>query len=135
MPWDGTAENMQPDSPIPAVAPDPIPVVATNTATGQRVAVDIAGPLRVAIEKAITDVVSQHPSVGIVRDVMRDRVFTDRTMLHGASIDLVAATVAALATILNPGSTFAAAAWVVTAVLASKTLIHAAVIRAMREVA
>ena len=131
MPWDPSpAQEMQPDTPPPATPAEPIPVVATS-ADGVRVGVDIGPPLKAAIETAINDVVSAHPTIGVVRQVMLDRVFTDRALLHGASIDFAAASVATLATIVNPDSRFTAVAWVITACLAAKTLVHAGVIRAM----
>jgi len=131
MPWDRPppAQDMQPDTPTPAVA-ETLPVVATN-ADGVRVGVDMAGPLRAAIEKSIADIVAQHPAVGAVRTVMRDKVFTDRALLQGACIDVVAASVATVSTLVNPDGRFAAACWVVTAALAGKTMLHAAVVRAL----
>ena len=132
MPWDRPppAEVMQPDTPTPAVA-ETLPVVATNP-EGVRVGVDIGPQLQAAINKAIEDVVAKHPAVGVVRDVMRDRVFTDRALLQGACIDVVAASVAVVLTFVSPDGRFTAAAWVVTAALAAKTGLHALVVRALR---
>jgi hypothetical protein len=114
---------MQPDTPTPGVA-EPIPTVATSP-EGVRVGVDIGPPLQAAINKAIDDVVAKHPAVGAVRTVMRDKVFTDRALLQGASIDLVAASVATVSTFLSPDGRFTAAAWVITGALAAKTLLSA----------
>lgn len=124
-PW--TAEQMQPDSPIPAVA--------TNYETGQQVRVDIGPPLKAAIQQAINDAVGQHPvAEAVARKILQERPLREVVLLHGAAIDITVAIVAALSTIVSPTSTFTAAAWVVAAVLAVKTLIQTGVTAAAEEV-
>jgi len=141
MPWDTvavpppppaalTAEQMQPDTPIPAVVPPPVPAVATNTATGQRVAVEIGGPLRAAIDQAITEAVTAHPVLGTaVTTVVRDRERADRTLMQSSLIDVVVAVVAALVTVVSPDSELVGVLWLAAAVLASRTMLTAAIDR------
>ena len=125
-----TAEQMQPDTPIPAVVPPPVAATATNTATGQRVAVEIGGPLRAAIDQAITDAVSAHPVLGTaVTAVVRDRERADRTIMQSSLIDVVVAVVAALVTIVSPDSQAVGVLWLAAAVLASRTMLTAAIDR------
>jgi hypothetical protein len=121
---------MQPDTPIPAVVPAPVPAVATNTATGQRVAVEIGGPLRAAIDQAITEAVSAHPVLGTaVTAVVRDRERADRTLMQSSLIDVVVAIVAALVTVVSPDSELVGVLWLAAAVLASRTMLTAAIDR------
>jgi len=124
------AEQMQPDTPIPAVVPPPVSATATNTATGQQVAVEIGGPLRAAIDAAITDAVSAHPVLGTaVTAVVRDRERADRTLMQSSLIDVVVAIVAALVTIVSPDSPAVGVLWLAAAVLASRTMLTAAIDR------
>lgn len=120
------AQAMTPD--IPAV-----PVVATNTVTGQRIQVNITEPLQAAIQDAINTAVNQHPVLGAAtRAALTETTFGDRILMHGSAIDFAVAVVAALSTFVSPNGWFAAAAWVVAGVMAAKTLIHAAVTRTTR---
>jgi hypothetical protein len=122
MPWDTfTAQDMQPDSPIPAVA--------TNT-DGVRVGVDIGPPLRTAIDQAIKDAVTEHPVLGrAVKTVVRDSDRADRTLMQSSVLDLTVATVAALFTVISPDSPTTGVLWLTAAVLASRTMVQAAVHR------
>lgn len=125
-----TAEQMQPDTPIPAVVAPPVPAIATNTVTGQRVAVDIGGSLRVAIDQAIAEAVNAHPVLGsAVTTVVRDRERTDRTVMQSSLIDVTVAVVAALVTIVSPDSSASGVLWLTAAVLASRTMLTAAIDR------
>ena len=134
MPWD--AEQMQPDTPIPAAAPEPIPVVATNTETGQQIGVDISGPLRAAIDQAIKEAVVANPILGrAVKTVVRDVERADRTIMQSSVIDVTVAAVAALFTIIAPGSPTTEVLWLAAAVLASRTMIQAAIHRLVPEAA
>jgi uncharacterized protein (DUF983 family) len=130
MPWDSSpADQMVPD----------VPVIARNPATGEQVRVNVSAALREAIKAAITETVAgtmvsafavEHPKAVTVAYRL-----TDRTLMHGAAIDLAVAAAAVVATILSPDSTFTAAMWVVTAVLAVKTLVQASVSYAVERVA
>lgn len=125
-----TAEQMQPDTPTPAVVPPPVPAIATNTVTGQRVAVDIGGPLRAAIDQAIAEAVTAHPVLGsAVTAVVRDRERADRTLMQSSLIDVVVAVLAALVTVVSPDSRAVGVLWLAAAVLASRTMIQAALNR------
>ena len=134
MPWD--AAQMQPDSPIPAAAPDPVPVVATNTLTGEQIGVDIAGPLRAAIDQAIKDAVVANPILGrAVKTVVRDSERADLTIMQSSVFDITVAAVAALFTIVSPDSPTTGVLWLAAAVLASRTMVQAAVHRLVPEAA
>ena len=110
------------------IPPPPVPVVARNPATGEQVRVDVSENLRQAIRDAINGTVMEnkaalkesHPVV-----VKLSQDFTERTLLHGAAIDIAAATAAVLATLAAPDSTLTKAFWIITAVLAAKTLLLA----------
>lgn len=100
-----------------------VPVVARNPATGEQVRVDISHDLREAIRAAIRDTVSDGrdaPPPNLLGE------FTDRTLLHGAAIDGAFGAAAVLCTLASPNSTLTKVLWVVTAVLAAKTLLQAA---------
>lgn len=134
MPWD--AEQMQPDTPVPAAAPEPIPVVATNTLTGEQIGVDISGPLRAAIDLAITEAVVANPILGrAVKTVVRDSERADRTLMQSSVIDVTVAAVAALFTVIAPDSPSTGVLWLAAAVLASRTMVQAAVHRLVPEAA
>jgi hypothetical protein len=125
LPW---AESMQPDTPVPVAAPEPIPVVATNIVTTQQIGVDIAAPLRTAIDQAITDAVTAHPVLGrAVQTVVRDSERADRTLMQSSMFDITVGAVAALFTVINPDSPTTGVLWLAAAVLASRTMIQAAV--------
>ena len=133
LPW---AESMQPDTPVPAAAPEPIPVVATNTLTGQQIGVDIAGPLRAAIDQAIKDAVVANPILGrAVKAVVRNSERADLTLMQSSVFDITVAAVAALFTILSPDSPTTGVLWLAAAVLASRTMVQAAVHRLVPEAA
>jgi len=128
IPWESptlTAESMQPDVPVP--------VVARNPKTGKQVRVDVSNDLRLAIKRAINDAVLD--SKPALAHVITNRAAgdlqvgyaTDRTLLQGAAIDLVAFAVAGIATYLSPQGDFATFAWVVAASLAAKTMIQVGV--------
>jgi hypothetical protein len=126
IPWESptfTAESMQPDVPVP--------VVARNPKTGKQVRVDVSNDLRLAIKRAINDaVLDSKPALAHVITKPGDLQVgyaTDRTLLQGAAIDLVAFTVAGIATYLSPQGDFATFAWVVAASLAAKTMIQVGV--------
>jgi hypothetical protein len=122
MPWD--AEQMQPD----------IPAVATNTATGQQIGVEIAGPLRAAIDQAIQDAVAANPVLGrAVKTVVRDSERADRTIMQSSVIDVTVAAVAALFTVIAPDSPTTGVLWLAAAVLASRTMVQAAIHRLVPE--
>lgn len=123
MPWD--AEQMQ---------PDPIPVVATNPATGQQIGVDISGPLRAAIDQAIQEAVTANPVLArAVTTVVRDSERADRTIMQSSVIDVTVAAVAALFTVIAPASPTTGVLWLAAAVLASRTMVQAAVHRLVPE--
>jgi hypothetical protein len=127
---------MQPDTPVPAAAPEPIPVVATNTLTGQQIGVDIAGPLRAAIDQAIKDAVVANPILGrAVKAVVRNSERADLTLMQSSVFDITVAAVAALFTILSPDSPTTGVLWLAAAVLASRTMVQAAVHRLVPEAA
>jgi hypothetical protein len=122
MPWD--AAQMQPD----------IPAVATNTVTGQQVGVDIAGPLRAAIDQAIRDAVAANPILGrAVMTTVRDSERADRTLMQSSVIDVTVAAVAALFTLIAPDSPTTGVLWLAAAVLASRTMVQAAIHRLVPE--
>jgi hypothetical protein len=132
MPWD--AQQMQPDTAIPAAAPEPIPVVATNTVTGQQIGVDISGPLRAAIDQAIKDAVTANPILGrAVKTVVRDSERADWTIMQSSMIDVAFAAVAALFTVIAPDSPTTGVLWLAAAVLASRTMVQAAIHRLVPE--
>ena len=132
MPWD--AAQMQPDTAIPAAAPEPIPVVATNTVTGQQIGVDISGPLRAAIDQAIQDAVTANPILGrAVKTVVRDSERADWTIMQSSMIDVTVAAVAALFTVIAPDSPTTGVLWLAAAVLASRTMVQAAIHRLVPE--
>ena len=132
MPWD--AAQMQPDTPIPAAAPEPVPAVATNTVTGQQIGVDIAGPLRAAIDQAIRDAVAANPILGrAVMTTVRDSERADRTLMQSSVIDVTVAAVAALFTLIAPDSPTTGVLWLAAAVLASRTMVQAAIHRLVPE--
>ena len=134
MPWD--AEQMQPDTPVPAAAPEPIPVVATNTETGQQIGVDIAGPLRAAIDQAIKDAVAANPVLSrAVKTVVRDSERADLTIMQSSVIDVTVAAVAALFTVIAPDSPTTGVLWLAAAVLALRTMLQAAIHRLVPEAA
>lgn len=118
MPWDAAAPP-----------PPPVPVSARNPVTGERVRVDVSEDLRQAIKAAINGTVMENrPALAQAAKAHPQAVaFIERTMMHGAGIDLVVASVAAIATIIWPHSWFTSAAWVVTGVLACKTLVQSGV--------
>ena len=123
---------MQPDTPVPAA----IPVVATNTLTGQQIGVDIAAPLRAAIDQAITDAVAANPILGrAVKTVVRDSERADLTLMQSSVFDITVAAVAALFTIVSPDSPTTGVLWLAAAVLASRTMVQAAVHRLVPEAA
>ena len=133
LPWESpvsTAEAMQPDTPIPAVTPTPLPAVATNRATGQQIALDFAPQLQVAIDSAISSAVAAHPVLcTAVRAAVRDRERSDRSIMQNSLIDVLVAVLAALFTIISPESQAVGVLWLAAAVLASRTLIQAALVR------
>jgi hypothetical protein len=132
MPWD--AAQMQPDTPIPAAVPEPVPAVATNTVTGEQIGVDIAAPLRAAIDQAIKDAVTANPILGrAVKTVVRDSERADRTIMQSSVIDVTVAAVAALFTVIAPDSPTTGVLWLAAAVLASRTMIQAAIHRLVPE--
>ena len=138
MPWDVAvpAETMQPDTPVPAAAPEPIPAVAVNPATGQKIGVDLAPQLQAAISEAITTAVAANPILGTaVTAVVRDRERADRTIMQGSLFDVAVAVLAALFTIVAPDSPVTGVLWLAAAVLASRTLIQGAVYRLRPEAA
>jgi hypothetical protein len=120
---------MQPDIPTPAALPPPIPAVATNTATGQQVGVDFAPALQAALQAALDDMVAQHPVVAALSRRRASRGHSDRTVLESSIIDVVVAVVAALVTIVSPDAPAVGVLWLATAVLASRTMIQAALTR------
>jgi hypothetical protein len=127
---------MQPDTPVPAAAPEPIPVVATNTLTGQQIGVDIAAPLRAAIDQAIKDAVAANPVLArAVKTVVRDSERADLTIMQSSVFDVTVAAVAALFTIVSPDSPTTGVLWLAAAVLASRTMVQAAVHRLVPEAA
>jgi hypothetical protein len=121
---------MQPDTPVPAA----IPAVATNTVTGQQIGVDISGPLRAAIDQAIEDAVTANPVLGrAVKTVVRDSERADWTIMQSSVIDVTVAAMAALFTIISPDSPTTGVLWLAAAVLASRTMIQAAIHRLVPE--
>ena len=121
VPW--TAEQMQPDTYTPAVA--------TNTATGVQVAIDIGPQLRAAVQKAVDEAVAGHPLLGPVVRHHRER--DDLTLMQSSILDVTVATVAALVTFVSPESDASGMLWLAAAVLASRTLIQAAIQRLLPE--
>lgn len=109
-----------------------VPVVARNPETGEAVRVDVSEDLRAAIRAAITDSVmeSRPELVGVAKAhpslVRVAQEFAERTLLHGAGIDVAFAVAAVLATVTGPDSTLTKVLWVITAILAAKTLLQAA---------
>lgn len=137
MPWDAAmpAETMQPDSPIPAAAPE-LPAVAINTATGQAIGVDLAPQLRASIQAALDAAVTAHPILGTaVRTAVRDRERADRTIMQSSLFDVAVAILAALFTLVAPDSPVTGVLWLAAAVLASRTMIQGAVYRLRPEAA
>lgn len=133
LPWEAV-----PPSPADALTPDipGVPVTAVNTATGQRIPVDIGSPLQEAIQQALNDAVAAHPVLGAAtKAALTETTFGDRILMHGSAIDLTVAVVAATSTFVSPNGWFAAAAWVVAGVMAAKTLIHWAVSRTSKAAA
>ena len=111
-----------------------IPAVATNTVTGQQIGVDIAGPLRAAIDQAIKDAVAANPVLGrAVTLVVRDSERADRTIMQSSVIDVTVAAVAALFTVISPDSPTTGVLWLAAAVLASRTMVQAAIHRLVPE--
>lgn len=136
LPWEpsvSSAEAMTPDTLAPTAAPTPLPAVATNTATGQQVAVDFAPQLQVAVNAAIEAAVAQHPAIAALYRRRASRGHSDRTIAESSVIDVVVAIVAALVTIVSPDSQAVGVLWLATAVLASRTLIQAALVRFVPE--
>ena len=126
VPW--TAEQMQPDTYTPAVA--------TNTATGVQVAIDIGPQLRAAVQKAVNDAVAAHPIIGAsVQKVVVNHERADRTLMQSSLIDLTVAVVAGLVTFVSPESDASGVLWLAAAVLASRTMIQAAIHRLIPEAA
>ena len=109
----------------------PVPVVARNPETGETVRVDVSEDLREAIKTAINSTVMEHRPelVGVAKahpTVTQLAVeFAERTLLHGAGIDVAVAIAAVLATVTAPDSTLTHALWIITACLAAKTLVQA----------
>ena len=103
----------------------PVPVVARNPATGERVRVDVSEDLRQAIRDAINGTVAENKTA-LTPPVRVAQEFTERTLLHGAAIDLAVGFAAVLSTFAAPDSALTKALWVITAVLAVKTLLSAA---------
>ena len=111
-----------------------IPAVATNTVTGQQIGVEIAGPLRAAIDAAIKDAVAANPVLGrAVKTVVRDSERADRTIMQSSVIDVTVAAVAALFTVIAPDSPTTGVLWLAAAVLASRTMVQAAIHRLVPE--
>lgn len=132
LPWEpsvSAADAMTPDALAPATAPPPLPAVATNTVTGQRIGVDFAPQLQAAINAAIDAAVAQHPAIAALSRRMASRGRSDRTVAESSVIDVVVAIVAALVTIVSPDSPAVGTLWLAVAVLASRTMIQAALIR------
>lgn len=127
IPWEATlsAEAMRPDIPVP--------VMARNPKTGAQVRVDVSNDLREAIKRAINDaVLDNRPALAYAvkkrtEGDLQGGYATDRTLLQGAAIDLVAFVVAGIATYLSPQGDFATFSWVVAASLAAKTMIQVGV--------
>lgn len=122
------AESMTPDPPAP-----PLTAVATDRVTGNKV--DISPALREAIQQSVDAMVAQHPLAGAVTRSVASRDFSDRSLMRGSALDASVAIVASVSTIISPDSRFTAVAWLVAAVLASKTLISAALNRVIPETA
>lgn len=123
LPWD------RPTEPAP---PATVPVVARNPATGEQVRIEVSETLRTLIRDSIRDSMSDKPVLAAGTRTLAGKVFdgdwvTDRTLLHGAAIDLVVAVVAVVATILSPHSAFTAGVWVAAGILAAKTVAQAAI--------
>ncbi len=139
LPWEQPlpAEAMTPDTVAPATAiappPPPIPAVATNPATGQRIAVNMAPQLQAALQAALDEMVAQHPVIAALSRRRASRGHSDRTVAQSSIIDLAVAIVAALVTIISPESQAVGVLWLATAVLASRTLIQAALVRFVPE--
>lgn len=124
LPWEGGTPPV----------PPPVPVVARNPVTGEQVRVDVGKDLREAIKQAINSTVMENrPTLAHVASTVQPRFegafrggfFTDRTLLHGAVIDLAVAVLAALATYVSPESGFSKGAWLVVGALAAKTVMQA----------
>ena len=136
LPWEpsvSSAEAMTPDTLAPAIAPAPLPAVATNSVTGQRIAVDLAPQLQAALQAALDEMVAQHPVIAGLARRRASRGHSDRTVAQSSIIDLVVALVAGLVTIVSPESQAVGVLWLAAAVLASRTLIQAALVRFIPE--
>jgi hypothetical protein len=70
-----------------------------------------------------------------VKLVVRDSERADRTIMQSSVIDVTVAAVAALFTIIAPGSPTTEVLWLAAAVLASRTMIQAAIHRLVPEAA
>lgn len=122
------AEAMQPDVPLTAVA--------TNTTTGLQVGIDIGPQLRAAVQKAVDDAVAAHPIIGATaHKVLGNHERADRTLMQSSLIDLTVALVAGLVTFVSPESDASGVLWLAAAVLASRTMIQAAIHRLIPEAA
>ena len=133
LPWETAgsrppAETMQPDIPVQAVA--------TNTATGVQVGIDIGPQLRAAVQKAVDDAVAAHPIIGATaQKVLGNRERADRTLMQSSIIDITVAVGAALVTFVSPDSDLSGVLWLAAAVLASRTLLQAAIHKVLPEAA
>ena len=123
------AGTMTPDIPTTG-----IPVVASNTTTGEQVFFDMSEDLRAAVDAAIAARVAGHPAVGAAVGVVRSRERADRTVMQSSLIDVGVALVAALVTIVSPDSDLVGVLWLAAAVLASRTMLTAAIERMVPEV-
>lgn len=139
LPWEAAASPSVAGSRSPAEAmqPDvPLTAVATNTATGLQVGIDIGPQLRAAVQKAVDDAVAAHPIIGAsVQKVAVNHDRADRTLMQSSVFDLTVAVVAGLVTFVSPDSHASGVLWLAAAVLASRTLIQAAIHRVIPEAA
>jgi hypothetical protein len=127
-----------------------VPVVATNTQTGQRVPVD----LQAVIQQAVNQAVAQNKDQLAIRaqraiekavtkesDEIREEIegsftggiATTRTFIQGAAIDIGAAVLAVLATMIGPDTNlFDKELWAIVAVMMVKTVIQTGISYTMR---
>lgn len=131
LPWEAapppvsTAEAMQPDTPIPAAVPPPsLPVVATNRATGQRIGVELAPQLQVALQGALDEMVAHHPVVARLARSRPSRGQYDRVLMESSVLDMLVVIAAVLVTVVSPTSSLVGLLWVAAGVLALRTLIQ-----------
>jgi hypothetical protein len=148
-------QEMRPDIPPPAA----VPVTARNPQTGETVRMDIGAELRAAIQQAVTSAVTENKTAmqaqanktiaklvkAEVKEEVADEVqdtlegsfsagpATTRTFIQGAALDIGAAVMAIMATMVGPDSNlFDKELWTLVGVMVFKTVIQTGLSYAMK---